>query len=46
MAAKLSEYLLAGKLKYRAHVLDGLESAIEGVVAKREAGRQRPRGCR
>ncbi|MEM7500859.1 MAG: NADP-dependent oxidoreductase [Pseudomonadota bacterium] len=31
MAAKLAEYLLAGKLKYRAHVLDGLESAIEGI---------------
>ncbi len=29
--AKLSAYLGAGKLKYRAHTLDGLESAIEGI---------------
>ena len=29
--AKLSAYLSAGKLKYRAHTLDGLESAIDGI---------------
>ena len=29
--AKLSAYLGAGKLKYRAHTLDGLESAIDGI---------------
>jgi hypothetical protein len=31
MMQKLSEYFLAGKLKYRAHKLEGLESAIEGI---------------
>ncbi len=31
MTAKLAEYLQAGKLKYRAHKLEGLESAIEGI---------------
>lgn len=31
MTQKLSAYLLAGKLKYRAHKLQGLESAIEGI---------------
>ena len=31
MAAKLSVYLQAGQLKYRAHKLHGLESAIEGI---------------
>ena len=31
MMQKLAEYLAAGKLKYRAHKLDGLESAIEGI---------------
>jgi NADPH-dependent curcumin reductase CurA len=31
MMQKLSEYLVAGKLKYRAHKLQGLESAIEGI---------------
>jgi NADPH-dependent curcumin reductase CurA len=31
MMQKLSEYLVAGKLKYRAHTLQGLESAIEGI---------------
>ena len=29
--AKLSAYYMAGKLKYRAHKLQGLESAIEGI---------------
>jgi hypothetical protein len=31
MMQKLAEYLAAGKLKYRAHKLEGLESAIEGI---------------
>lgn len=31
MTQKLSAYLMAGKLKYRAHKLGGLESAIEGI---------------
>ena len=31
MMQKLAEYLAAGKLKFRAHKLDGLESAIEGI---------------
>jgi len=31
MTAKLAAYLQAGKLKYRAHTLHGLESAIEGI---------------
>jgi len=28
---KMGEYLMAGKIKYRAHTLQGLESAIDGV---------------
>jgi NADPH-dependent curcumin reductase CurA len=31
MMQKLAGYLAAGKLKYRAHKLQGLESAIEGI---------------
>ncbi len=31
MTAKLAVYLKEGKLKYRAHVLHGLESSIEGI---------------
>ena len=31
MMQQLAEYLAAGKLKYRAHKLEGLESAIEGI---------------
>jgi len=31
LSRKVGEYLLAGKLKYRAHTLQGLESAIEGI---------------
>ena len=31
MMAKLSAYYMAGKLKYRAHKLQGLESAIDGI---------------
>ena len=31
MAEKLAAYLMAGKLQYRAHVLEGLESAIDGI---------------
>ena len=31
MSQKLLAYFQAGKLKYRAHKLDGLESAIEGI---------------
>jgi len=31
LLAKLVPYVMAGKIKYRAHVLDGLESAITGL---------------
>ena len=31
MTEKLLGYFTAGKLKYRAHKLQGLESAIEGI---------------
>jgi len=31
MTQKLSVYLKEGKLKYRAHKLEGLESAIDGI---------------
>ena len=31
MTAKLAAYLADGKLKYRAHTLQGLESAIDGI---------------
>lgn len=31
MTQKLSTYLMAGNIKYRAHKLQGLESAIEGI---------------
>lgn len=31
MMEKLSVYLMDGKIKYRAHKLNGLESAIEGI---------------
>jgi hypothetical protein len=31
MTEKLLAYFTAGKLKYRAHKLQGLESAIEGI---------------
>ncbi|MBT8100393.1 MAG: NADP-dependent oxidoreductase [Gammaproteobacteria bacterium] len=31
MSAKLAGYLATGKLKYRAHKLEGLESAIDGI---------------
>jgi NADPH-dependent curcumin reductase CurA len=31
MTEKLAAYYMAGKLKYRAHKLQGLESAIEGI---------------
>jgi NADPH-dependent curcumin reductase CurA len=31
LLAKLAPYVMAGKIKYRAHVLDGLESAIGGL---------------
>ena len=31
MTKKLGAYLMAGQLKYRAHKLQGLESAIEGI---------------
>ena len=31
MSQKLAIYLQAGKIKYRAHTLKGLESAIEGI---------------
>ena len=31
MTQKLAAYLMAGQLKYRAHKLQGLESAIEGI---------------
>lgn len=31
MMQKMAEYLMAGKIKYRAHTLHGLESSIEGI---------------
>ena len=31
MMQKMGEYLMAGKIKYRAHTLHGLESAIDGI---------------
>ena len=31
LLAKLTPYVSAGKIKYRAHVLEGLESAIDGL---------------
>lgn len=31
MMQKMGEYLMSGKIKYRAHTLQGLESAIEGI---------------
>lgn len=31
MMQKMGEYLMAGKIKYRAHTLHGLETAIEGI---------------
>jgi NADPH-dependent curcumin reductase CurA len=31
LLAKLVPYVMAGKIKYRAHVLDGLESAVTGL---------------
>jgi hypothetical protein len=31
LSQKMGTYLLAGKIKYRAHTLQGLPSAIEGI---------------
>jgi len=31
MMSKMAEYLMAGKIQYRAHTLNGLESAIDGI---------------
>ena len=31
LLAKLTPYVMAGKIKHRAHVLEGIESAIEGL---------------
>ena len=31
LVAKLTPYVMAGKIKHRAHVLEGLESAISGL---------------
>jgi NADPH-dependent curcumin reductase CurA len=31
MSQKMAEYLMKGQIKYRAHTLNGLESAIEGI---------------
>ncbi|MFT5314114.1 MAG: NADPH-dependent curcumin reductase CurA [Paraglaciecola sp.] len=31
LLAKLTPYVMQGKIKYRAHVLDGLQSSIEGL---------------
>lgn len=31
LIAKLSPYVMAGKIKYRSHVIEGLESAIDGL---------------
>jgi NADPH-dependent curcumin reductase CurA len=31
LVAKLAPYVMAGKIKHRAHVIEGLESAIDGL---------------
>jgi len=31
LLGKLAPYVMAGKIKYRAHVLEGLESAMTGM---------------
>ena len=31
LAAKLTHYVVAGKVKYRSHVREGLESTIDGL---------------
>ena len=31
LLGKLTPYVMQGKIKYRAHVLEGLESAISGL---------------
>ena len=31
LLGKLAPYVMAGKIKYRAHVLEGLESAMTGL---------------
>ena len=31
LVAKLAPYVMAGKIKHRSHILDGLESAIDGL---------------
>ena len=31
LLAKLTPYVMSGKIKHRSHVLEGLESAIEGL---------------
>jgi NADPH-dependent curcumin reductase CurA len=31
LVARLTPYVMAGKIKHRAHVLEGLESAISGL---------------
>lgn len=31
LIAKLTPYVMAGKIKYRSHVIEGLESAIDGL---------------
>ncbi|MEH6592285.1 MAG: NADP-dependent oxidoreductase [Halioglobus sp.] len=31
LLAKLSPYVMSGKIKYRSHILEGLETAIEGL---------------
>jgi hypothetical protein len=31
LLAKLTPYVMSGKIKYRSHILEGLESAIEGL---------------
>jgi NADPH-dependent curcumin reductase CurA len=31
LTAKLAPYVMAGKIKYRSHVLEGLEAAIGGL---------------
>ena len=31
LLAKLTPYVMAGKIKHRSHILEGLESSIEGL---------------
>ena len=31
LLGKLTPYVMSGKIKYRTHILEGLESAIDGL---------------